>query len=68
MVERWFAGLTTKQLRRGVHRSVAALEQAIRDDIDAHNVDCKPFVWTKNADEILASTARFAARTLAAQA
>lgn len=68
MVERWFAGLTTKQLRRGVHRSVAALEQAIRDYIDAHNVDCKPFVWTKNADEILASIARFAARTLAAQA
>ena len=68
MVERWFAGLTTKQLRRGVHRSVAALEQAIRDDIDAHNVDCKPFVWTKNADEILASIARFAARTLAVQA
>ena len=68
MVERWFAGLTTKQLRRGVHRSVAALEQAIRDDIDAHNVDGKPFVWTKNADEILASIARFAARTLAAQA
>jgi len=44
------------------------LEQAIRDDIDAHHVDCKPFVWTKNADEILASIARFAARTLAAQA
>jgi transposase len=67
MVERWFAGLTTKQLRRGVHRSIAALERAIHEYIDAHNVDAKPFVWTKNADEILASIARFAARTLAAQ-
>ena len=68
MVERWFAGLTTKQLRRGVHRSLVALERAIREYIEAHNVDCKPFVWTKNADDILASIARFAARTLAAQA
>ena len=68
MVERWFAGLTTKQLRRGVQRSFAALEHAIHEYIDAHNVDAKPFVWTKNADEILASIARFAARTLAAQA
>jgi transposase len=68
MVERWFAGLTSKQLRRGVHRSIAALEHAIRDYIDAHNVDCRPFAGTKSADEILASIARFAARTLAAQA
>ncbi len=68
MVERWFAGLTTKQLRRGVHRSVAALERAIREYIEAHNVDCQPFVWTKSADDILASIARFAARTVTAQA
>ena len=67
-VERWFAGLTTKQLRRGVHRTIAALERAIREYIEAHNVDCQPFVWTKNADDILASIARFAARPLAAQA
>lgn len=68
MVERWFAGLTSKQLRRGVHRSIAALEHAIREYIEASNADCKPFVWTKSADEILASIARFATRTLAAQA
>jgi transposase len=68
LVERWFAGLTAKQLRRGVHRSVAALKRAIHEYIDAHNVDSKPFVWTKTADEILASIARFAVRTVAAQA
>lgn len=68
MVERWFAGLTSEQLRRGVHRSIAALQQAIRDHIDAHNMDSKPFVWTKTADDILASIARFAARTIVAEA
>jgi transposase len=66
LVEPWFAELTTKQIRRGVHRSVAELERAIREFLDAHNDDCKPFVWTKTADEILASIARFAQRTLAA--
>ncbi len=66
LVERWFAELTTKQLRRGVHRSVAALDQAIREFLDQHNVTAQPFVWTKTADEILASIARFAQRTLAA--
>ena len=49
LVERWFAELTTKQVRRGVHRSVAELERAIRTFIDAHNTDPKPFVWTKTA-------------------
>lgn len=68
LVERWFAELTTKQIRRGVHRSVAELERAIREFLDAHNDACKPFVWTKTADEILASIARFAQRTLAAHA
>jgi transposase len=68
LVERWFAALTTKQLRRGAHRSVAQLEAAIREFIDAHHADPKPFVWTKTADEILASIARFAQRTLDAQA
>ena len=66
--ERWFAALTTKQLRRGAHRSVPQLEAAIRAFIDAHHADPKPFVWTKTADEILASIARFAQRTLDAQA
>jgi transposase len=65
LVERWFAELTNKQLRRGVHRSVRELEAAIREFIDAHNTDGKPFVWTKSADEILASIARFAQRAVA---
>jgi transposase len=68
LVERWFAELTTKQLRRGIHRSVNQLEAAIRDFIDAHHADPKPFVWTKTADEILASIARFAQRTRDVQA
>jgi transposase len=68
LVERWFAALTTKQLRRGAHRSVTQLEKAIREFIDAHHADPKPFVWTKTADEILASIARFAQRTGDAQA
>ena len=68
LVERWFAELTNKQLRRGAHRSVRELETAIREFIDAHHEDPKPFVWTKTADEILASIARFAQRTLDAQA
>lgn len=64
LVERWFAELTNKQIRRGTHRSVPALETAIREFIDAHNKDPQPFVWTKTADQILASIARFAQRTL----
>ena len=63
-VERWFAELTNKQVRRGVHRSVAELEAAIRAFIDAHNAAPKPFVWTKTADQILRSIARFAQRTV----
>ena len=66
LVERWFGELTTKQLRRGVHRSVAALHRAIREFLDQHNVTARPFVWTESADEILTSIARFAKRTLVA--
>jgi transposase len=68
LVERWFAELTTKQLRRGAHRSVAQLEAAIREFIDAHHASPKPFVWTKTADQILDNMARFAQRTLDLQA
>lgn len=57
-VERFFAALTERQLRRGTHRSVAALEQAIRDYLERVNEDPKPFVWTKSADEIIASVER----------
>ena len=63
LVERWFAEITNKRIRRGIFRSVKELEAAIREYIDVHNEDPKPFVWTKTADEILASIARFAQRT-----
>jgi transposase len=66
LVERWFAEITNKRIRRGIFRSVKELEAAIREYIDTHNEDPKPFVWTKTADEILASIARFAQRTSAA--
>ena len=68
LVERWFAELTNKRIRRGVFRSVKELETAIREYIDVHNEDPKPFVWTKTADQILASIARYAQRTTAAPA
>jgi transposase len=60
-VERFFALLTDKQIRRGVHRSVAALQQTIIGFIERHNTDPKPFRWTKSADQILASIERFCA-------
>jgi hypothetical protein len=62
LVERWFALLTEKQIKRGAHRSTRVLEAAIRQYLDVTNKDPKPFVWTKTADEILASVARFCHR------
>jgi transposase len=62
LVERWFAELTTKWLRRGTHRSVAQLEQAIQGWIDTWNDNPRPFVWTKTADEILDSIATYCQR------
>jgi len=62
LVERWFAALTEKQLRRGVFRSTRELEQAITRYLEATNQDPKPFIWTKTADQILASIARFCVR------
>jgi transposase len=62
-VERWFATLTSKQIRRGTHRSVSALEQAIRTYLATYNTEPKPFVWTKSADEVLKSIERFCLRT-----
>jgi len=53
LVERFFAEITTKRIRRGTFASVAELEQAIRDYLDEHNADPKPFVWTKTANAIL---------------
>jgi transposase len=63
LVERFFAALTEKQLRRGVHRSTRELENAIYRYIDHRNRDPKPFIWTKTADQILATLARFCQRT-----
>ncbi len=66
-VERWFAELTRKRLRRGVHTSVSQLEADIRSFIERHNQNPRPFKWTKSADQILASVKRFchkAQRTL----
>ena len=60
--ERWFALLTEKQLRRGVHRSTRELQDAIRSYLDHHNRNPKPFIWTKTADQILESVARFCKR------
>src|ERR1700751_5616141 len=58
-VERFFALLTDKKIRRGVYRSVTALRADITSFIDRHNADPKPFRWTKSADDILASIERF---------
>ena len=63
LVERFFAALTEKQIRRGVHRSVRELETAIKQYLAVTNESPKPFVWTKTADEILSSVARYCART-----
>jgi transposase len=62
-VERWFALLTEKRLRRSAFRSTRELESAIRQFVDQHNEQPKPFRWTKTADQILASVARFCSRT-----
>jgi transposase len=65
-VERFFAELTKKQIRRGVHRSTAELATAIHGYIETANSDPKPFRWTRPADDILASIQRFCLRTLEA--
>ena len=62
LVERLFALLTEKQLRRGVHRSTRELQATIRTYLEHHNRHPKPFIWTKTADQILDSVARFCTR------
>lgn len=62
-VERFFALITDKQIRRGVHRSTQALERDIQAFIEVHNADPRPFRWTKSADDILAAIHRFCQRT-----
>lgn len=61
-VERWFALLTQKQIKRGSHRSTIELGRAIREYPDVYNERPQPLIWTKSADDILASIARFCER------
>ena len=63
LVERFFAEITEKRIRRGVFRSVAALEAAIREYLEHHNASPRPFVWTADADSILNRIKRVCERT-----
>jgi transposase len=62
LVERWFAELTNKKLRRGAHRSVTDLNRDIRAWIETWNQNPRPFVWTKTTDQILESIGRYCGR------
>ena len=62
LVERWFAAITEKQIRRGVFRSTRELEATITRYLETNNANPKPFIWTKTADQIFASIARFCTR------
>ena len=62
LVERWFSELTTKKLRRGTHTSVRQLNADIRTWIDTWNDNPRPYVWTKTADQILASIGNYCTR------
>jgi transposase len=62
LVERWFAELTTKWLKRSAHRSVADLVASLRTWITNWNEDPRPYVWHKTADEILESLASYCGR------
>jgi transposase len=62
LVERWFAELTEKKIKRGAHTSVQGLERDIRGWIATWNEDPRPYVWVKTADQILDSLARYCAR------
>lgn len=53
LVERFFAEITTRRIRRGSYSSVDDLETAIHDYLLQHNTKPKPFHWTKTADDIL---------------
>ena len=62
LVERFFAEITTKRIRRGTFRSVKQLIQSIEDYLAEHNANPKPFRWTATADEILTKVARVCKR------
>jgi transposase len=61
-VERWFGYLTDQAVRRGVHKSVQALEKDVRAWIETWNENPRPFTWTKTAEEILNSLAKYIAK------
>jgi hypothetical protein len=61
-VERFFALITERKIRRGIYRSVAALRADIMAFLERHNAEPAPFRWTKSADDILASIERFCLR------
>ena len=63
LVERWFATLSAKQIKRGTHRSTRQLEAAIRSYIDVNNESPKPFIWTKTADQIFDKLKSYCLRT-----
>src|SRR5262249_37574231 len=67
-VERWFARLADKQIKRGVHHSIGDLKADIAEFIKAHNDHPTPFIWTKTADAILQTIARYCSDTLATHA
>jgi transposase len=67
-VERFFALITERKIRRGIYRSVAALRTEITSFIEHHNAHPKPFRWTKSADDILGSIERFCAYNLPTKA
>ena len=58
MVERFFAEITRKRIRRGVFKSVAELQAAIMTYLDNHNAHPKPFIWTKTSAQIFQKLAR----------
>ena len=62
LVERFFARITGRAIRRGSFRSVHELIQRIDHFVANHNTDCKPFIWTATADSILAKLQRFSMR------
>jgi transposase len=66
-VERFFALITERKIRRGIYRSVAALRTDIKSFIELHNANPKPFRWTKSADDILSAIERFCAYNLPAK-
>jgi transposase len=67
LVERWFAELTNKKLKRGTHRSVRELNTDIRAWITHWNENPRPYAWTKTADQILESTSHYYNRINASQ-